>query len=473
MMDGAEFKVELGAVDRDRLPLTFRISVAVRGRTVWPVADEPDLPLEIQIDDLFAYLVEFWKPLLLRQAYPLSLSPIRPSQLARQAATTWDEKPQARIDEEASEIDAFEEAHNLAHAFGGLFDLPPLWLVREADQMLVDTVRVFERVSFGAVLTELTRVGEMIAAHLLAVDAGKWDRIVAAWNRRATGDEINLLIWSASLDADVARLLVGRGLVDAPRSFDDAANDNDELLIAARMAGALPSEQIVQILSLARAFERRDAPLLDEISAAATAHLLDLDDRLKPFGQGEALATFVRQWLKLGPSESADVFGIAHELGIELRFDAVEPNTFDGLAIAGPKYGPGAFINSNGRRIRDHAALDADPGARITLAHELCHLLVDRSHPLSAVEVLRSRMPGAIEARAKSFAGEFLLPKIAAADLWHRAGSPLERSALEAFLQEITAIYGVSFSVAAWKLEHGVRDVDLLRAHLDILAPHR
>lgn len=473
-MDCAEFALNLIPIDRGRLPLTCAFYVSVRGRAIWPVADEPDHPLEIQLDDLFAHLVEFWKPLLLRQTYPLSLSLARPSELARVVTKVWEEKPQDRIDEEASEIDAFEDAHNIAHAFGGYFDLPPLWLVREADVMLVDTVRLLERVPFEAVLAELTRVGDEIAAHLEAVNPEKWDRVVAAWHQRAAGDELNLLTWSASLENKVAKQLVVQGLLQPPKNFSEAANDDDELLIAARMAGALPPDQIVQILTLARAFDKHDAFPLDALSQKVTRHLIENCGKMKPFTQGEEIATIVRQWLKLGPSEPVDIFAVAANLGVELRSEAVDPATFDGLAIAGPKHGPGAFINRRGRRIKDSDNLAADAAARITLSHELCHLLVDRSHPLSAVEVLRSRMPASIEARARSFAGEFLLPKFAAADLWDRSGSPVESKALEGVLQELAETYGVSFSVAAWKLEHGAGEPNsLLSAHLDILAPFR
>ncbi len=109
------------------------------GNTIWPVPNEPEHQLEIQIDDLFSYLVEFWKPLLLRQTYPLALSPIRPSLLGRDVTKRWEDMPQEQIDEEATEIDAFEEAHDLSRAFGGLFDLPPLWLIRESDRVICDT----------------------------------------------------------------------------------------------------------------------------------------------------------------------------------------------------------------------------------------------------------------------------------------------------------------------------------------------
>ncbi len=150
----------------------------------------------------------------------------------------------------------------------------------------------------------------------MEVDASKWDRLVAAWHRRDAGDEVNLLSWSASLRPAVAETLIKQGLIKPPRSFADAANDYDELLIAARMAGALPTNQIVEILSLARRFDHHPAERLDTLSVAAIDHLHGLSP-MKPFGEGEELARFVRHWLKIGPSEPLNIFDIAISLGME------------------------------------------------------------------------------------------------------------------------------------------------------------
>src|ERR1019366_3575730 len=71
--------------------------------------------------------------------------------------------------------------------------------------------------------------------------------------------------------------------------------------------------------------------------------------------------------------------------------------------------------------------VECSPGARVTLAHELCHLLLDGRHALSAIEVLKARMPAGVEQRAKSFAGEFLLPSHVAAEHWLVADRPQGR----------------------------------------------
>ncbi|MFA5122527.1 MAG: ImmA/IrrE family metallo-endopeptidase [Zavarzinia sp.] len=470
-------------VDLGRTPLLWALSVTAFEQVIWPNVNAPDQTIEIQLDDLFSFLVEFWKPLLLRQTYPAGLTPERPSLLAADAAKRWANVPQDQADEEGSELDAFEEAHNLALAFGGMFDLPPLWLVRQGEQMLCDTNRNFIHLPFGKVHTELTRVGDEIAQHLRRTDEAKWSRIIEAWGCRDRASGVKLVSWSASLEDEVATKLIDQGLIDPPATFAEAVNDDDELLIAARVAGALPYEQIVQILDIARDFRHHRADGLDALSAKVSAYLRTFEV-VEPHAQGETVAIFAREQLAIGSGERVDIFGLATKLGIDVRVDAIGPKTFDGLAIAGNRYGPGAFINRNGQRIREKGGSDLnnDAGARINLAHELCHLLIDRNHPLSAIEILRNRMPGNIESRARAFAGEFLLPSATAGKIWDEAGSPTDRYSLEAVLQRLADYFGVSFSVAAWKVEHGARwglgqggreQFRRLQAMLDSIASYR
>jgi hypothetical protein len=62
---------------------------------------------------------------------------------------------------------------------------------------------------------------------------------------------------------------VSEKILEAPKSFEDAANDLDELRIAARMAGPLPLNQITTILQKLRECSLGFAPKLKEMSAEA------------------------------------------------------------------------------------------------------------------------------------------------------------------------------------------------------------
>lgn len=455
---------------------TCAFAIQIDGQPVWPAWGEDDARVEIQIDDLLAHLTDFWKPLMLRQVYPIDDHIVRPSALRSAAEARWAELQPEVVAAEDEAVSHFEEAHDLANAFAGLFGLPHFWMMRSGDEYVLEAARTLWRLPFEDVRTSLSQAGDWICERL-AGDADRWAEAITAWHERDQGDPAALLAWSTGLDRDLATSLLSEGALDAPQNFNDAVNDNDELRIAARMAGALPPDQIREIIGLARQFAGREAGTLKALAEDARALVAERFDRAAPFEQGEATARFLRERLDIPADRAVLVFDICRDLGVELRHAEAEPPSLDGLAIWGPRHGPGVFLNEASRRILgrdDTADVQTSYGARVTMAHELCHLLLDGDHALSAIEVLKARMPAGVEQRAKSFAGEFLLPTDIAADFWHEAKRPSDRRGLDAVVQELVRIYGVTRSVAAWKIEHAARRHEIdLRATLDSVAPHR
>jgi hypothetical protein len=455
---------------------TCTLAISIDDVAVWPVRGEDDARLEIQIDDLLAHLTDFWKPLMLRQVYPIEVNPLRPSDLRRESERRWTELPAGTVDLEEDAVSRFEEAHDLARAFAGVYGLPPFWIVRSGDKFIVETAGALWRLSFAGVRDVLSATGDWICGRLAQADGERWVEPITAWRERALGDEADLLAWSTGLDRTLATSLIRDGALDAPRDFEDAAKDDDELRIAARMAGALPPEQVREIIALARQFGHGDAPRLRALSKACLQHIAERFDRAVPFQQGEAAARFVRERLDVPADGPVQVFEIATWFGIDVRHAPAEPPTLDGLAIWGSRFGPGVFLNETSGRILSRGNVDvpASSGARVTLAHELCHLLLDGAHALSAIEVLKARMPIGVEQRAKSFAGEFLLPTQIAARHWLDAGRPANRTELDALIQNLVDTYQVTRSVAAWKVEHAAREYEVdLGVILDAVAPRR
>jgi hypothetical protein len=454
---------------------TRELAILIDGNTVWPVPGEPGVGLEIQIDDLLAYLTEFWKPLMLRQVYPIDVRPSRPSELRRDAENRWAEQPPEIVEREEVVVSDFEEAHNLSNAFGGLFDLPPFWLLRSGDQMLCEAGGRTWRIPFGEARQALTAVGDAICAQLLRANAARWTAAAEAWQGRNRGEKSALLAWSTGISLAAVTELIDDGTLDPPQDFEDAANDNDELRIAARMAGALPLEQIRRIITLARDFKKHDSEDLKRLAQECIERVNSLSDK-RPFAQGEEAARLARDWLAVPRDVSADIFALVAKLGVTIEVLKTDPSTLDALAIWGDRHGPGALLNAASTRVLPDNIVDVtlSPGARVTLAHELCHLLLDGAHAVSAIDVLRSRMPLSVEQRAKAFAGEFLLPTKAAADAWFEAGRPRGRAELEKVVSALAQQFGVTWSVASWKVEHGAAPYDIdLTPILDAIAPWR
>lgn len=153
---------------------------------------------------------------------------------------------------------------------------------------------------------------------------------------------------------------------------------------------------------------------------------------------------------RVDPDELLESWGVVvHDL------DLGTP-TVDAVAVWGPTRGPAVLVNPGGRHSQ------VIPGRRSTLAHEIAHLLIDRRGGLPLAEVLGGRVSRAVEARARAFAAELLLPR-------HVAGAAL--SATEdpgTALNRLCDDFGVSAELAAWQARNSERilppdTVELLR----------
>ena len=99
-----------------------------------------------------------------------------------------------------------------------------------------------------------------------------------------------------------------------------------------------------------------------------------------------------------------DVEGIVKRLGIEVREVDLTDETVRGVSVASPKHRPGILLN---RRYPFH---EYPSGARFTLAHELCHILYDRSAGRQLALASGPWAPRDIERRANAFGAMLLMP---------------------------------------------------------------
>lgn len=442
------------------------LTVLVDGVAVWPVADAPDISMEVPIDDLLSHLVEFWEPLALRQTYPLPVAPMRPMELRMEAERRWDEQPAEIAEREDAVLSAFEEAHDLSRCFAGYFDLPPLWLLRRGERMIIDTSAGMRSVDFHVALTELTRVGNEIVERLTR-QGDRWSALANLWERRESKDPLSMLAWATGLSRDVAEELTREGILQEPINFAEIANDNDELRIAARMAGALPVNEVRAILTMVAQFPKYQAPALDALAKEVSRYNADQYANRRAYEQGELAARYVRNKLNVGLNGIFDIEKELETLGVTLRFRSVDPVGLKALAIDGSRHGPVAFVNMK-------ALGRSERSKRVDLAHEFCHLLLDRGHALGAIDVLKSRMPVEVEQRAKSFAGELLAPTEAVGRHWRQSGAPRSHNLLKRLTREIETAFDVPKAVAVWKLDHATKNdgVDV-SYQLDQIAPER
>ena len=101
-----------------------------------------------------------------------------------------------------------------------------------------------------------------------------------------------------------------------------------------------------------------------------------------------------------------DVRALCLHLGIDVQEIELETDSIRGVAIAGEGFSPRIVVN------RKHYFNRNESGKRFTVAHELCHVLFDRTRARRIAHVSSGQWaaPG-IERRANAFAAYLLMPR--------------------------------------------------------------
>src|SRR6266705_675721 len=185
-----EFSIRwIDSIEGECFTTLAAIGLVVDSGYVWPVSGEDTNEFYWFADELLAHLTECWKPLILRQTYPIAVQPQRPSFLMADAERRWSSMPSSSVESKQHVLAAFIDVHNLAHAFGGVTGLLPLWFLRDQNDMLIDTRERLFHVPIEAAVKALSSVGDVIAERLLQTNKKKWSKLVDAWNRRTESDE--------------------------------------------------------------------------------------------------------------------------------------------------------------------------------------------------------------------------------------------------------------------------------------------
>ena len=140
-------------------------------------------------------------------------------------------------------------------------------------------------------------------------------------------------------------------------------------------------------------------------------------------------------------AEWIDIDALYSWLGVQIDNVALADQSIRAVAIAGPNHRPAVLLN------RSYQASHREP-QRFTLAHELCHLLYDRSY--GAILALASGpwAPLDVEKRANAFAAMLLMPTILVRNAVQQLNTPLNSPAA---VIEVATRLRMSFSAT---LEH-------------------
>lgn len=366
--------------------------------------------------DLLSGLARIWPWLVLEESYPFTLTPENPGKLMDSAAQRWQGMAQGQAEAEENVLFDFRQRHDLSALLRGVF-LPAIWVVREGQDCVLWSPALPHAVRrpHAEVVQTLEALGQHLATLLHDSPDPRATLATARWQQRQNALADQLLTIASGLDAPELIEITGQANLNTPAAFEFFEIDpkrfteaaNSELLMAARMtSGFMPTQQQRALLGQIRAIAPTATPALDALSQIAPA----INQPGVPgFQQGYTLANWLRAQLNMPPHALAEPAHLLASWGVTIQnFDTAA--AIDAVAVWGQRHGPAVLPNQNSK-----SRASTNNGYRSTLAHEICHLLVDRGRALPATEVLGGQSPKLAEQRANAFAAEFLLPREQAA----------------------------------------------------------
>lgn len=417
----------------------------VNGAPYWYAnTDSQPEPVSWTWIDLLEHVARNWTSLVSEQSYPFPwlVSSSEPRDVWSVAELRW-----ARIDDDQADFEesillAFDRRHNLAAAFKGL-SLPSLGWLRNGNVVWISTEEKAPiRASYSECKDALISVCDAMADAFKDSSNPRVSDALALWHNRGTALKRDFLSVASGLPAQTMSALQGHkeafGFweVAANSEWEDGAVAEGELLAAARMtAGILSVEAMGNVLQVIRDVPRQSSTSLDEISAVVLAQLRKTSSMFA-FQAGYLAAEIVRA---KAPNHRGKYFDIAdslQRLNIEVKNIKMQATSIDAVAVWGSR-GPCILLNED----REH--MNSPERTRMTLAHELGHLVIDRQGGLPFCEVLGGNVDDFMESRANAFAAELLLPRSAVEQEW-----TLWRGPFHEFLSSLKQVFGVSKTVA-------------------------
>jgi len=372
------------------------------------------------------------------------------SDAARRAVKAEAPPGRARLREE---LLAFRERHDLGAALHGAV-CPPCWLVREGDLAWVGG-RQAGLVPVELLRQELRRLGDLIAARLETFrDDPVAQELLEDWESRDELDRGELVAIATGFDKEGLARVFGSTEVAADQLLFEGASLHESPFVAvARMAaGDISPQALPALLTEMGKLPPADSTAIDEL-AASGPFATDPAGRADAVGEGLELARWLRHRLGIKADDAVDPERYLESWGIPVVRTELPSPQLHAVACWSGDHGPAVLLNSASVRHR------RDGGRRFTLAHEICHLLLDRSAALPVAEVLGGRAPGYAEKRANVFAAEFMAPAEFVGARFQ------ERDAVddpEKAMRSLVGRYRVSRELIAWQVRRSAHREDLL-----------
>ncbi len=307
---------------------------------------------------------------------------------------------------ELQSIYDFIERHDLARCVKGEY-IQPIMLMREGNQMLIATEDGVISRPLDEVIDTLQNIGDFISKRIESLkdeSAKYWcDRWINKDHSFSLEKKLPLV---TNLSIITINDLQENSSVSEFWELQEDIRASSEILAVARMSREVPNQFISIIIEKVRSAQKIQTSSLDAISNEAINFIRS--NKFNPlYKQGYILAKWLREKLEVKSSEKIFPREIIEEWGVNIEeIDLDGCQSLQAVSCWGPQHGPTIFLNMKGKYNKSIS------GQRATLAHEICHLLLDRNTSLPLVEVLGGDTPYGVEKRANAFAAELLLPRI-------------------------------------------------------------
>ena len=383
------------------------------GRPFWFSGSESDpQPVDWTWVDFLEHIAATWPALLAEQSYPfdwLNKSASHPGEIWMRADYRWASRDAALADEEEPVLYEFHRRHNLAAGWKGI-GLPALVWLRVGNSVWLSPENGTPyRASEPACRNSLQAIGDQLAAAFEGSDNPRVAAAVQAWGLRGSFLQASFFELCTGFTTRELQQLQGSRAANAywevPEKTDwqNAPANESALLAVARMSrGILPGPAIARVIKKIRKTPFAKTPGLDELGRKAGLHLQH-GQTAYAHESGYLLAQWVREQLPAARQGYFDIEAVLKSFNVDVTSREFDSSHIEAIAFWG-LHGPCIMLN-------DNRAHDSHERQRMTLAHEFCHLLVDRKNALPAAEVLGGAIDPYVERRANAFAAELLLPR--------------------------------------------------------------
>lgn len=424
------------------------LSASIEGQLVWGrLVDGAPQPVKWTWIDLLEGLASKWPWLQIEEGWPLDLQPQTPAHFELERESALEACPEESRKTVETALFEFRERHDLSRGLHGI-SLPDLWILREGRSAWVASRGKAARLPFAEVLQALQGLGQRIADRISSLSDERAKEAAALWAERNRAPAAELVSIGTGLTPEKLKAVAANEPLAAVFELKTSVLEPTELLAAARMSAAVVEPETIRLLLRAmRSIPPRPTRELDQLARQALAEGAPWRAE-RAYTQGHKLAEWLRLKLGVDPETAFDPERQLKRWKVQVRRVDLVETCIDAFACWGRLHGPAIVINRSGVHSKWL------PGLRATLAHEIAHLLVDRSDALPVSEVLGGKAPLAVERRARAFAAELLLPRAIAGEAFVNSAHPKRT------LKQLCKRYAVSREIAAWQANNSGRTLD-------------